>query len=111
MHLTVVKPDDISGMRLKIGDSGITAEYMGITYTPKSENLPFCGVADTLYGIVGQMRDKTLVIQRDENCFFEGRIDGRAYTFCCAPSGLPLYVEIPDSSYRMEFMNVKLLSK
>lgn len=109
MNLAVRVPDDLSGLKVSINENGITAEYLGLTYTPKTENLPLCGVAQTLYRIIGEMRDKVLVIRKDENCLFEGRIDDRAYTFCCAPSGLPLYIEIPDDSYRIEFSNIKIM--
>ena len=110
MNLTVRLPDDLSGLKFKIDKDGITAEYLGLTYTPKTDNMPLCGVAQNLYKIIDELKDKTLVIRKDENCFFEGRIDDRAYTFCCAPTGLPLYIEIPDDSYRIEFSNVKIVT-
>lgn len=112
MRLTVRQPDDISGMRLIFDGKSITAEYMGLTYTPHTDALPVGGVAQLLYGIIGDMKSQSKIPAKDNrNCVFDGRIDEQAYSFCCSPSGLPLYIEIPDGSFRIEFSNVSITAK
>ncbi len=109
LNLAVKVPEDLSGLKFTVSGEGVTAEYLGLTYTPKNEKMPLCGVVQTLYGILENTRGATLVIRKNENCIFEGRLYNRAYILCCAPSGLPLYIEIPDNSYRIEFSNVKII--
>lgn len=110
MRISVLSPADISGMRLIFSNDSVTAEYMGLTYTPKTESLPVGSVAQTFYGIIKDLSAKeTIPIKANENCIYEGRINERAYSFCFAPSGLPLYIEIPDNSFRIDFSGVKIL--
>lgn len=105
--LCIVEPSDISGMKLIFSDSGVTAEYMGLSYTPKTERLPVLGVAEIIYRIIsGINKDTALKLSEGENCVLEGRIDDRAYSFYFSPSGLPLFIEIPDNSFKIEFSDV-----
>ncbi len=109
MKLTVTQPQDISGMKLIFSGDKVTAEYMGITYTPHTDTLPVGGVAQTLYSIIRQLDDDTVLETQDgKNCIFKGRIDDRAFSFSFTPSGLPLCIDIPDQSFSIKFSKVEV---
>lgn len=110
MEINVTSPDNLKGLKLTYTTDGVTAEYMGISYTPKSENMPLCSVSGTLYEIIKNVdKTKESAVSDDGNCIIEGKLDNCSYTFIFSPAGLPLHLEVSSYNMTVEFKNVTLL--
>lgn len=112
MTLEVKSPEDLSGLIFFYDGDHVTAEYAGLTYTPKIDRIPIGGVSQTLYTILHDAwQPGALARKRDGNYCFSGKAQGRAYTLTVAPSGLPLTAQVPDSDYRIEFKDVTVRNR
>ena len=109
MTVEVISPESIEGMLITFTDSEISAQYKGITYTPKTESMPIGSVTQLMYDIFDDV-SKTVetVSAGEENCVIKGKADGREYSFTFSPAGLPLVLEIPNDSFKITFENVTI---
>lgn len=111
MTVRVVSPDVIEGMVLTLTKSGVTAQYKGITYTPKTESMPVGNVAQILYDIFDDASKTAKALSRgNDNCELIGKVKDKKYCFTFSPTGLPLSLEIPDDSFRINFSNVTIIN-
>lgn len=103
----LTEPADLSGLKFICKGESLTAEYLGLSYTPDVESMPSGAVVKTVYGILRDCSaDNASAEEEDGNYSFHGKVDDCAYTVMLAPSGLPLSAQIPDESYTVEFKNV-----
>ena len=107
LNLTVVEPNEINGLKLKVDKNDITAEYKGISYTPDFNNMPQGAVIQILYSIIENIKNKTIEFS-GENGAIQGEVNSCDYVFTFSPSGLPLTLEIDDIDLKIEFKNVAL---
>lgn len=108
MEMTVQSPEALRGLRFTLDGQDTTAELMGLTYTPRSENMPFVAVSRTLYDLLTDCAEQHLE-REDGNCVYSGTAGERPFTVTFAPSGLPIKAEIPDDSFTVEFRDMTLL--
>ncbi len=107
LKLVVNEPKQIDGLTININKNGITAEFMGVSYTPDLNSMPQGAVAQVLFKVLNDAANKEVVCD-DENCEITGRVDGYRYDFTFSPSGLPLLLEIDDFDIKIKFNNVAL---
>lgn len=110
MKIKVNAPELIEGMLLTFDESGVTAQYKGITYTPKTESMPIGNVAQLMYVVFNDLSNNTEISLKDrENCKIIGRTNDKEYTFTYSPAGLPLTLEIPDDGFKITFEDVTVM--
>ena len=110
IQILVTQPSEISGLKFTCFGEDVTAEYMGLKYKPDFEGMPN-GVAKTLCSVINDANESFAEFEESNgNYEMRGRVDDRAYTLLLSPSGLPISVEIPDDSYKIDFKNVTLIS-
>ena len=107
MTATVTYPEELSGVKLMFDGENVTAEYLGLTYTLKTDTMPLGNVALSIYNVFAHIAENGLTAEQDEsNCIIENEIDGEEYEFVFAPSGLPLELKMPDKELNVIFNNV-----
>ena len=107
MTATVTSPEELSGVKLKFDGENVTAEYLGLTYTLKTDTMPLGNVALSIYTVFTHIAENGLTAEQDEsNCIIENEIEGEKYEFIFAPSGLPLELKMPQKELKVIFNNV-----
>ena len=107
MSATVTSPEELFGVKLMFDGENVTAEYLGLTYTLKTDTMPLGNVALSIYNVFSHIAENGLTAEQDEsNCIIENEIGGEKYEFIFAPSGLPLELKMPQKELRVIFNNV-----
>ncbi len=110
-EIEMKEPEDISGMKFVCDKDLVTAEFMGLEYTPDFEKLPSGAAVRTIYKILCDANKKDVKIkEKGGNYLLSGKAYEREYELTLAPTGLPITAQIPDESYTVDFRNVKILS-
>ncbi len=108
-NIKVISPEEIAGLNLNFSDSNVSAEYLGIKYTPNSGNMPDSGVAAVLNDVINYVNQEGLTaVSNENNCCVEGKIGDDEFIFQFSPAGLPLELEIPNKNYTVKFNNVTI---
>ena len=109
MSATVTSPQELSGVKLMFDGENVTAEYLGLTYTLKTDTMPLGNVALSIYNVFAHIAENGLTAEQHEsNCIIENEIGGEKYEFIFAPSGLPLELKMPQKELKVIFNNVTL---
>ncbi len=109
MSAEVTSPDELKGVKLKFDGENVTAEYLGLTYTLKTDTMPLGNVALSIYNAFTDVSENSLLAERDDgNCVIENEINGEKYEFTFSPSGLPLELKIPSKEFKVVFNNVTI---
>lgn len=109
---TITEPETLSGYTVTLSRDGMTAEYLGITYTPSESNMPFSGVIGEFYSKLLTIIDSGASAEKkDDTYVIKGGKDTDAYTLYISPSGLPLSVAIPDDRFTVYFYNTTVLNE
>lgn len=105
----IIEPEMLSGFVLTVSADKITADYLGISYTPTKNNMPFSGAIDTFYKalIDSSGQDKTATLSGDEY-IVKGEIENLEYTLYISPTGLPQKLLLPDERFSVNFYNVTI---
>ena len=107
--LTVIEPDNISGMKFSVEETGITAEYKGLYYTPNSGTLPFGGVASDIFTIITDAKRRMAPASKKNDGFcIESAKDEKYYKITIAQTGLPLSIEYPYHGLKVDFNNTTI---
>ncbi len=107
MAATVTSPEELSGVKLMFDGENVTAEYLGLTYTLKTDTMPLGNVALSIYNVFTHIAENGLTAEQDDsNCIIENKINGEKYEFVFAPSGLPLELKMPQKELKVIFNNV-----
>lgn len=110
MQATVVTPTDFGSLVFNFKGDKVTAEFMGLTYTPQTGSLPVNNVAKIIYDAISDVSsDSEIAVKEGKNCVVKGEIEGRKYEFTFSPSGLPLTLELPDDGYKARFNDLTVL--
>lgn len=111
MILCVREPEDLNGLTFTYRGKDVTAEYMGLTYTPDCGKMPVGCAASLLYHLFGQVGTSEELPQQNEGqLYLEGKADGYWYRFFFSPVGLPLSFEVPACGLEGIFRDVTLIS-
>ncbi|MBQ8203743.1 MAG: hypothetical protein IJZ75_05625 [Clostridia bacterium] len=109
MSAEVISPDELKGVKLKFDGENVTAEYLGLTYTLKTDTMPLGNVALSIYKVFTDIANNGLSAEySEENCLIENKVDGEKYEFCFSPAGLPLSLKIPNKEFLVIFSNVAI---
>jgi len=110
LTLTVNEPETIKGMKLTVEKESLTAEFLGLTYSPKTEKLPFAGVAEVLYSAISDAVYRNPQVKTQDNTFFiESAENDKYYKIALTESGFPISAEIPSAALTAEFSNVSIM--
>ena len=105
----IIEPEILNGFVLTVAADKITADYLGISYTPTSNNMPFSGAIDTFYKALQDcsLEDKRATLSGDEYTL-KGEIEDIEYTLYISPTGLPQKLLLPDERFCVNFYNVTI---
>ena len=110
MTICVNDPDDLKGLKLTFSSEKIIAEYLGLTYTPKIDKMPFGNITKMIYLTLENISKENLGAKsKESNCVIKGECQNREYEFEFSPSGLPLSLKIPNENFKIEFCDVNVL--
>ena len=103
-------PTELTGLEFKCTATEFTASFLGLTYSPRIEDLPSGAVVKILYELISDAAlTKRLPESRDGNYLLCGSTELYGYSLTLAPSGLPICAEIPDIGMKIDFKNVTVL--
>lgn len=109
MTAEVTYPEELKGVSLTFDGENVTAEYLGLTYTLKTDTMPLGNVALSIYKVFCDVTNNGLSAEyTEENCLIENTVDGEKYEFTFSPSGLPLELKIPSKEFKVVFNNVTI---
>ena len=105
----IIEPEILSGFVLTVSKDKITADYLGISYTPTTNNMPFSGAIDSFYKALLDcgLEDKTAILSGDEY-IIKGELEDLGYTLYISPTGLPQKLLLPDERFSVNFYNVTI---
>ncbi len=110
LTLTVNEPQTIKGMKLTVKKDHLSAEFKGLTYTPKTEKLPFANVAQVLYSALSDAVYRNPTVKQQDNTFFiESAKNEKYYKITLTEAGFPICVDIPSAALTAEFSNVSII--
>jgi len=110
LTLRVNEPQTIKGMKITVKKDHLSAEFKGLTYTPKTEKLPFANVAQVLYSVLSDALYRNPQVKVQDNKFFiESAENDKYYKIILTEAGFPVSREIPSAALTAEFSNVSIL--
>lgn len=110
LTLRVNEPQTIKGMKLTVKKDHLSAEFKGLTYTPKTEKLPFANVAQVLYSVLSDALYRNPQVKVQDNKFFiESAENDKYYKIILTEAGFPVSMEIPSAVLTAEFSNVSII--
>lgn len=110
LTLTVKEPETIKGMKLTVKGAELSAEFMGLTYIPKTEQLPAANVAVVFYEMLSDVLYRNPDVKQKENTFFvESAENEKYYKILLSGAGFPLSAEIPFAQIKAQFSNVSVI--
>ena len=110
LTLTVNEPETIKGMKLTVKKDHLSAEFKGLTYTPKTEKLPFANVAQALYFALSDALYRNPQVKAQDGAFFiESVPNDKYYKIILTEAGFPISIEIPSAALTAEFSNVSII--
>ncbi len=108
----LTEPESLSGYTLTLSKEGMTAEYLGITYTPTESNMPFSGVIGEFYENISEISSsEDSAKKKDDAYIIKGGKDAEAYTLYLSSTGLPQSLQLPDERFTVYFYNVTVLNE
>ena len=107
----IIEPEILNGFVLTVSADKITADYLGISYTPTKNNMPFSGAIDTFYKalIDSSGQDKTVTLSGDEYTV-KGKTEDLEYSLYISPTGLPQKLLLPDERFSVNFYNATIIN-
>lgn len=110
LTLRVNEPQTIKGMKLTVKKDHLSAEFKGLTYSPKTEQLPAANVAQVLYSVLSDALYRNPQVKVQDNKFFiESAENDKYYKIILTESGFPISMEIPSAALTAEFSNVSII--
>ena len=107
--LAVIKiPETLEGFTLTVSSGGVTAEYLGIKYTPTDGNMPFSGLLKQVYDRLMLVSDSGVAEKRDKTYILSLGEGADRAELHLAESGLPILLRLPDERFYVEFYNVTI---
>ncbi len=105
----ITEPELLKDFTLRVSRDGITADYLGITYTPTKGNMPFSGVVDSCYKALLECMEENITANFSNNQYtVKGDCEDLGYTLHLSPTGLPQKLLLPDERFSVNFYNVTI---
>ena len=109
LTVTVCEPESLSGYTVTLKGEQMTAEYLGLTFTPTENNMPFSGVLVKFYKTLRDISDSSAeAVKKGDSYIFEGGEGAESYTLYISPSGLPQKMEL-GGGFTVYFYNVSII--
>ncbi len=106
----MTEPESLSGYTVTLSKEGMTAEYLGITYTPTESNMPFSGVIGEFYQKFSAIIASGASARKNDDAYvIKGGKDADAYTLYISSTGLPQSLQLPDERFTVYFYNATVL--
>ena len=102
-------PETLEGFTLKVGKAGVTAEYLGIKYTPTDSNMPFASLLEQIYESLYKAADGGEVKREDKTYKLTVGEGAERAVLHLTEAGYPIKLELPDERFFIEFYNVSIL--
>lgn len=107
LTVKVTKPETIKDFTLIYKNGAVTAEYIGITYTPKSYNMPQTAFAQIFYDAVNKINSDGITAECvDENAVINNKINGYDFSMIISPTGFPISFTVESLGLKAVFSNV-----
>ncbi len=105
----IIEPEILNGFVLTVSKDKITADYLGISYTPTTNNMPFSGAIDSFYKALEDcgLGERAATLSGDEYTL-KGDLGDLGYTLYVSPTGLPQKLLLPDERFSVNFYNVTI---
>lgn len=104
-------PETLEGFTLKVGKDGVTAEYLGIKYTPTDGNMPFSSVIKQIYDRLCLVSESQEIKREDKTYKISAGEGAEKTVLSLTESGFPILLSLPDERFYVEFYNVSALNK
>lgn len=104
-------PETLEGFTLKVSGEGVTAEYLGIKYTPTDGNMPFASVLEQVYERFYKAADAGEVKKADKSYKLSVGEGAEKAVLHLTEAGYPIMLELPDERFFVEFYNVSVLKE
>ncbi len=108
IKITLSEPESLSGYTVTVGSEGMTAEYLGLSFTPTENNMSEYSVMAELYNkymsAAAEQPEK-----KGDTYVIKGGTGADAYTLYISPTGLPQKIELPDERFTVYFYNARIL--
>ena len=105
----IIEPEILSGFVLTVSKDKITADYLGISYTPTTNNMPFSGAIDSFYKALEDCSAEDIrATLSGEEYIVKGDSEELGYTLYLSPTGLPQKLLLPDERFSVSFYNVTI---
>ncbi len=102
------EPEIIAGYTVTVSAEGITAEYLGLTFTPNDGNMPFSSAVAQFYEKLCAAASAEEAKERGGEFKISGGKDADSYTLYISETGLPQKILIPDERFVVYFYNATL---
>ena len=110
LKLRVLYPEDLADLTLTFEGENVTAEYMGLSYTPDCGKMPVGCAASVLYRLLRQSwQTEQLPKQEKKQLYIEGNDGEYWYRFFFSPVGYPLSFEVTGCGISGVFQNITLI--
>lgn len=106
----VTLPETLEGFTLKVDSNGVTAEYLGITYTPTDGNMPFFGIIEEFYQGLCEAEKAGVAKKTDDGYKITCGEGAEQKVLKITEAGLPITLLMPDERFYAEFYSVTILN-
>lgn len=107
MTLKITEPEVLSGYTLTAERDKMTAEYLGLSFTPTQNNMVFSGVFGDIYNCFCEIIDTKSNAKKTGDAYeLSGGKESKSYTLTVSPTGLPQSLMLPDERFALYFYNV-----
>lgn len=107
LKATIKQPEELKDLNLTVTPEGITAEYLGLTYTANEATMPFSKTIWDFYLPINNIINNTEAVA-DKNGALNGEANGNKYILTVSPTGLPQKLEIANGRILVKFYNVEI---
>ncbi len=104
--LSFKAPDTIEGLELTVFNGSISAKYMGLTYSPKGDNIPLKNIANVISCVYNDVQSKRLKVS-GENIVLKDKTKVGEYVMHFSPSGFPLLLKVDKLGLTIQFYSLK----
>lgn len=107
--LKVKEPENIEGMVFTVENKKVIVQFKGLSYTPSTGTSPFSGVAQYIYMILSDAKDRLAPVKSEgESFYIESASGEKYYKIILTQTGLPLSLEYPSEGLKVSFLNMTI---
>lgn len=108
LKLVVKEPLLIKDLKFTVSNNNFSSEINGISYSENKSSTTESSVANIIFKVLNDAKNKYLIIADKDNCEISGTVDGYDYNFLFSPTGLPITLNIKQYDLIINFKNVTI---